>query len=122
MLRIRLLIALAAAALLAGCMSAPMERRQASLPSGVEGMWVDEQGNRSSFAGGRFETIAADTGAKLSDGSYRYADARTVAIEVRSLIRQSIINVNCALVSPSQLNCTSSTGNRFVLVRAPSAV
>ena len=75
----------------------------------------------SRFAGGVFETVATDTGNKLADGNYRYADNRTVEITVISLIRQTTTNVNCALANPSQLNCTSSTGQQFVLTRRRAA-
>ncbi|MCV0393843.1 MAG: hypothetical protein K5872_11940 [Rhizobiaceae bacterium] len=113
--------ALAALGLLAGCVMGPVERRSpavASQPTGVEGQWVDEQGvGVSTFAGGAFTTRALDTNSRLSEGSYRFVDNRTVSIEVRSLIRNTTSNVNCALATPNRLNCTNSEGNRFVLTR-----
>jgi len=119
----RAALGVAATLVLTGCMVGPGEQRSVAVrTSGVEGPWIDENGNRSSFAGGRFQTIAADTGATLSDGSYRYLDNRTVAMEVRSRIRQTTLNVNCAQVTTTQLNCTSSAGNQFVLRRAPGVV
>lgn len=117
---VRAALGVAAMLVLAGCMVGPSEQRSVAVrTSGVEGSWIDDNGNRSSFAGGRFQTVAADTGATLSDGSYRYLDTRTVTMEVRSRIRQTTLNVNCAQVTPSQLNCTSSAGNQFVLRRPP---
>jgi len=110
----------AAAASLAGCVrSGPGVGGPISVaPRGVEGEWMSTDGVAvSQFSGGAFQTNALDTGNKLADGSYRMADARTVEITVRSLIRQSTTNVNCALVTPTPLNCTSSNGQQFVLTR-----
>lgn len=110
----------AAAASLAGCVgSGPVVGGPIAVaPRGVEGEWLSTDGVAvSSFSGGAFQTNALDTGNKLADGSYRMADARTVEITVRSLIRQTSTNVNCALVTPNQLNCTSSAGQQFVLTR-----
>ena len=68
--RIGVALVLGAAVIAAGCQSAfgPTVRRTA----GVEGNWVDTNGvGLSSFNGGAFTTVAADTGNKLSEGSYR---------------------------------------------------
>ena len=103
-------IALAALAALAGCQTqgmGPGAGRVVATPSGVEG--------------GTFETLATDTNNQLSQGTYRYTDNRTVAIDVTSIIRQTQSTVNCALVTPQQLNCTSSSGQQFVLVRRQAA-
>jgi hypothetical protein len=90
----------------------------ARAPTGVEGEWLSTDGvAMSRFTGGAFETLAVDTGNKLATGSYRYADARTIEISVTSIIRQTTSSVNCALVTQQQLNCTSSGGQQFVLVR-----
>jgi len=113
-------LALAFSALLiAGCAtSGPSGQQNAAGPaSGVEGDWLSTDGVAvSRFAGGVFTTSALDTGNKLADGSYRVS-GNTVEITVVSLIRQTTTNVNCALVATSQLNCTSSTGQQFVLTR-----
>lgn len=112
----------ACAAVLAGCQMGSMERRApvaaAARPTGVEGDWLSTDGvSVSSFAGGQFVTRARDTGNTLANGTYSYSDNRTVAISMTSLIRQTTSNVNCALVTPAQLNCTSSSGAQFTLVR-----
>lgn len=111
----------AAAAALAGCVGAgPMVGGGPvnMAPRGVEGEWMSTDGVAvSRFSGGIFATNALDTGNKLAEGSYRMADARNVEITMRSLIRQTNSNVNCALVAPNQLNCTSSGGQQFVLTR-----
>jgi hypothetical protein len=110
------------ATVLAGCVSSgpggsgPI----ATAPRGVEGDWLSTDGVAvSSFSGGIFQTNALDTGNKLADGSYRMADARTVEITMRSLIRQTTTNVNCLMATASQLNCTSASGQQFVLTRRP---
>jgi hypothetical protein len=113
-------LAAAAALALAGCMSGgPGEPPIGSAPrSGVDGSWVDAQGTGiSTFSAGRFQTVATDTGQKLADGSYRMTGATSVEISGTSLIRQSPIGFNCLLVSTNQLNCTSSSGQNFVLSR-----
>jgi hypothetical protein len=111
----------ALAAILAGCMSAPQSsgpiRVAAPMRSPVEGAWIDAQGTGlSTFSGGVFQTVATDTGQKLSEGSYVNSQ-NSVQINGTSLIRQSPISFNCLLVSTSQLNCTSSAGTQFVLTK-----
>ena len=113
-------IAVAAlATVLAGCQSAsynpaPMAPPQ---PQGVEGQWVDPNGIVSSFSAGRFETRTTDTNSLLAQGSYTQTNPQLVEIELTSLLRNSTSRVNCALVTQSQLNCTSSTGAQFTLAR-----
>lgn len=119
----RTLITLAALAALAGCQTGGGGPAAVAVqPTGVEGDWLSTDGVAlSRFTGGSFETIATDTNNKLSQGTYRYTDNRTVAIEVTSIIRQTQSSVNCALVTQQQLNCTSSSGQQFVLVRRQAA-
>ena len=106
-------------AVLAGCMSgggggSPTRPAQ----TGIEGSWIDAQGTGlSTLSGGVFTTVATDTGQKLAEGSYVANGATSVQISGTSLIRQSPISFNCLLVSTSQLNCTSSAGQQFVLTR-----
>lgn len=115
----------AAAATLAGCVGAGPGIINGGPVSvaprgGVEGEWLSTDGIAvSRFSGGAFETNALDTGNKLADGSYCMADSRNVEITMRSLIRQTTSNVNCSLVAPNQLNCTSSGGQQFVMTRRP---
>ena len=112
-------MAAAAALLLAACTtSGPANAPMVSAPKGVEGSWIDAQGTGlSTISGGRFQTVATDTGQKLADGSYSLTGPTSVEINGTSLIRQSPISFNCLLVSTSQLNCTSATGQNFVLTR-----
>lgn len=112
-------LALAAAA----CVSSPPGGGPvANAPTGVEGEWISTDGVAiSRFNAGVFETVATDTGSKLADGSYRMVDPRTVEITVVSRIRQTTSAVNCAMVGTGQLNCTSSSGQQFVLTRRAAA-
>ncbi len=104
---------------LAGCMSGgPSYQPVRAAPTGVEGSWIDAQGTGlSTLSGGIFQTVATDTGQKLAEGSYVRNGQNSVQISGTSLIRQSPIGFNCLLVSTSQLNCTSSAGQQFVLTR-----
>ncbi|MER9657592.1 hypothetical protein NKJ26_29760 [Mesorhizobium sp. M0152] len=112
-------IAAAGLAALAACAtSGPGEPPMAAAPKGVEGSWIDAKGTGlSTFASGTFTTVATDTGQKLADGSYTMTGATSVQINGTSLIRQTAVSFNCLLVSTSQLNCTSSGGQNFVLTR-----
>ena len=109
---------LAALALAACTTAGPGEPLPEAAPKGVEGSWIDAQGTGlSTLTAGRFQTVATDTGQKLADGSYKLTGATSVEITGTSLIRQAPISFNCLLVSTSQLNCTSATGQNFVLTR-----
>jgi hypothetical protein len=107
------------AMILAACAtSGPGQPPMGAASTGVEGSWIDAQGTGlSTFTGGSFRTVATDTGQKLADGSYTMTGATSVEINGTSLIRQTPISFNCLLVSTSQLNCTSATGQNFVLTR-----
>jgi len=94
----------------------------AARPTGVEGSWQDPTGGVSTFSGGVFQTVASDTGEKLSEGRYTLTGSDSVAISGTSLARQrrnqpAEIAFNCLLASPNQLNCTSSGGQQFILTR-----
>ena len=94
----------------------------AARPSGVEGSWQDNTGGVSTFSGGVFQTVASDTGEKLSEGRYTLNGAESVAITGTSLARQrrnlpADVAFNCLLASTNQLNCTGSGGQQFILTR-----
>lgn len=117
-----------AALALAGCQMAPREAPPtgpiAAAPTGnIEGSWIDEAGTGlTTFSNGRFQTVATDSGERLSEGSYTFRDMNLVEINGQSIIRQSAISFNCAIATPEQLNCTSAAGQQFILRRQGSAV
>ncbi|WP_455477250.1 hypothetical protein [Bartonella sp. B41] len=89
-----------------------------NMPAGIDGEWVDENGIISSFRNGVFETRAADTKEKLSEGTYDYVGAQHVDIEIRSILRGTISKVNCVISNnTTQLFCTSRSGSQFSLKR-----
>lgn len=95
-------------------------RRPTTLPEDVipvEGSWRDLNGIVSDFRSGVFETRTTDTGSLLATGNYSYINTRLVRIRVKSIVRQTTSVVNCAIIKPEQMNCTSNTGIQFTLVR-----
>ena len=106
------------ALLAAACVSSPPAGGPVvNAPTGVEGEWFDPNGIKSTFYSGNFETRTTDTNQKLAEGTYRQVSPTLVEISVRSLVRNTVNNVNCAMAGTTQLNCTSSTGQQFVLTR-----
>ena len=83
----------------------------------VEGQWVDPNGIVSTFQAGTFTTRTTDTNQLLASGTYTNINAKLVEINMTSLLRNTQSRVNCALVTVSQLNCTSESGAQFSLVR-----
>ena len=113
-----------AAGLLSACQSIDFGGPVAVAPpaGAAEGQWVGTDGVAvSTFTNGAFSSNATDTGAKLAEGSYRYVDPNTVSITFTSLLRKTVVNANCAVVTQSQMNCTSSTGAQFSLMRRAAA-
>lgn len=115
-------VVVAGAALLSGCLASSPGGSGPSVvtpaPTGVEGSWLDAQGTGlSTLVAGSFSTVATDTGQKLADGSYVMTGANAITITGTSLIRQTQISFNCLLANPNQLNCTSASGQQFVLTR-----
>ncbi|MDA4847117.1 hypothetical protein [Hoeflea poritis] len=86
-------------------------------PNSIEGLWLDPNGIQSSFSAGRFETRTTDTNTLLATGKYTYINPRLVQVDIRSLVRNTNARVNCSLVSPTRLNCTSNEGGQFSLQR-----
>ena len=124
--KFRAVAAAAIALALAGCqgIGGPSQPRGGFAPntpppsSSFNGDWISTDGVAiSRFTNGHFETLATDTGNKLAEGNYTQTDASSVAISVTSLIRQNTTLVNCAMISQTQLNCTSSAGAQFSLIR-----
>jgi hypothetical protein len=117
--------ALAAMLTLSACQTIDFGGPVAVAPPPVgaaEGQWVGTDGvAMSTFANGAFTSNATDTGSKLAEGSYRYTDPQSVAITFKSLLRGTTVNANCAVVTSSQMNCTSSSGAQFSLIRRAAA-
>ncbi|WP_376745741.1 hypothetical protein [Sinorhizobium psoraleae] len=86
-------------------------------PVGVAGEWLDPNGFVSSFSGGEFKTRTTDTNQVLAYGTYVSSTPHLIEIRMTSLLRNRTTRVNCALVGPSQLNCTAESGSRFTLQR-----
>ncbi|MGG7516678.1 outer membrane lipoprotein Omp10 [Allorhizobium undicola] len=111
---------LAAALAVSSCMGPPPPRQvsyQPVQPQGVEGAWVDPNGIVSTFQGGTFSTRSTDTNALLASGTYTSMSPTLVEINMTSLVRKTQSRVNCALVTPGQLNCTTDSGANFSLRR-----
>lgn len=112
---------LTVATLLAACQSAPREvselPRSQPAPVGVEGTWADPNGIVSTFASGTFSTRTTDTNQLLASGSYVSITPKLVEINMTSMVRKTQQKVNCAMVTTSQLNCTTDTGAQFSLSR-----
>lgn len=83
----------------------------------VDGQWVDPNGIVSTFNAGTFSTRTTDTNQLLASGTYTSVSDRLVEINMTSLVRNTQSKVNCALVTPNQLNCTSDGGSQFSLAR-----
>ncbi|MCY1666142.1 outer membrane lipoprotein Omp10 [Rhizobium sp. SL86] len=110
---------IAAALMLTACVSSnePRQLPPPTQPQGVEGTWVDPNGIVSTFQAGTFNTRSTDTNALLASGTYTQSSPTLVEISMTSLVRQTQSRVNCALVSPTQLNCTADSGAQFSLTR-----
>jgi hypothetical protein len=106
------------ALLVAGCTSpGPRPLPPVQQTPTVEGSWVDPNGIVSTFQAGAFSTRTTDTNQLLASGTYVPLSDKLVEINMTSLVRNTQSKVNCALVTPSQLNCTSDTGAQFSLAR-----
>ncbi|QKD02050.1 hypothetical protein [Mesorhizobium loti] len=109
----------ALATMLAACTtSGPDQPPMAAAPKGVEGSWIDGTGKAlSTFNGGKYKTVSAETGEPFAEGTYTMTGATSLEITGTSLIRQTQINTNCLMVSINQLNCTDAAGKNFVFTR-----
>jgi hypothetical protein len=112
-------------ALLASCQTSMIETRAPALapaPVGIDGDWVDTRGiNTAKFGAGTFTSVDSTTGQTMARGSYNYVDQQNVNLAFTSLIRNTSVNAACLLVAQSQLNCTTSSGAKFTLVRRAAA-
>lgn len=93
-------------------------RMSSPKPAGIDGEWVDSRGiNTATFSAGTFTSFATDTGKVAARGSYSYRDQQNVDLAFTSMIRNTTVNAACLVVMPSQMNCTTSSGATFTLVR-----
>jgi hypothetical protein len=83
----------------------------------VDGRWVDKNGIVSTFQAGAFSTRSTDTNTLLASGTYVTLSPTLYEINMTSLVRNTQSRVNCALISPSQLNCTTDSNSQFTLTR-----
>lgn len=118
---IAILTILSAATALAACQG-PREVRELPpsrqmAPVGVEGSWVDPNGVVSTFSGGTFSTRTTDTNQELASGTYTNLSPTLVEINMYSVLRKTQSKVNCAMVTTSQLNCTTDSAAQFTLTR-----
>ena len=116
--------ALAASTALVACTTIDSGPVEPPKPRGIDGEWVDSRGvNTATFANGTFTSIMTDTQQVAARGSYTFTDSTqtSVALAFTSLLRNTTINANCFVVMPSQMNCTTSSGAKFSLVRKGSA-
>jgi hypothetical protein len=105
---------------LASCVSAPPQRSMApAAPQrpAVDGRWVDRNGIVSTFQNGTFSTHSTDSNTLLASGNYSMISPTLIEINMTSLLRNTQSKVNCAMVSQSQLNCTTDSNNQFSLSR-----
>jgi hypothetical protein len=83
-----------------------------------EGQWFDQNGILSTFNNGKFQTKTTDgTNTLLAIGDYKQVSPTLAEIELKSLVRRTVTKVNCALATQNRMNCTTSSGSQFALLR-----
>nr|WP_299506458.1 hypothetical protein [uncultured Rhizobium sp.] len=116
--------ALLAAAVLASCTT----ERERPLPTQsavvvIDGTWTDPNGLISTFQAGAFNTRTTDTNQLLASGTYvKLSGNNLYEISMTSHVQNKQSKVNCAMISPSQLNCTADSGAQFTLMRKANQV
>jgi hypothetical protein len=116
---------LIAAAALASCSTDGGDRPlpTAQAPVSIEGTWTDPNGLMSTFQAGNFNTRTTDTNQLLASGTYiKGAGANLYQINMVSHVQNKQSKVNCAMISPQQLNCTADSGAQFSLNRKSNTV
>ncbi|RIY00905.1 hypothetical protein D3218_10910 [Aureimonas flava] len=113
-----------AAALLAlsACQSMAPPPQMAAAPraTGLEGEWSSVGGPvayTATFAGGRFTSREAATGAVLAEGNYTKMGASQASIIYRSRSRNQQMSVNCNQMAADRLACVDANGSRFEFSR-----
>ena len=117
--------ALIAAATLASCTTDSSDRPAPNTPAApttIEGNWTDPNGLVSTFQAGNFNTRTTDTNQLLASGTYvKLPGNNLYAINMVSHVQNKQSKVNCAMISPQQLNCTADSGAQFSLIRKGAA-
>jgi hypothetical protein len=94
----------------------------APAPVSIEGTWTDPNGLISTFSAGAFNTRTTDTNQLMASGTYVNSSGNLYEISLTSLVQNKQSKVNCAMVSPNQLNCTADSGLQFTLSRQSNSV
>ncbi|MBL0371716.1 hypothetical protein JJB09_06720 [Rhizobium sp. KVB221] len=111
--------ALIVTAVLASC-TTERERPLPTQPAavGIDGAWTDPNGLISTFQAGSFNTRTTDTNQLLASGTYvKLPGNNLYEISMTSHVQNKQSKVNCAMISPGQLNCTADSGAQFTLMR-----
>ncbi len=117
------LIAIMAAATIAGCQSGNYGGGQAptiTAPAkpAVEGQWIGTDGVAiSTFQAGKFTSALAQSGEPLTEGSYTVEPNGLIKIQFYSVKAQKDVAANCLIAEGTRLNCTLDNGTQFSLVR-----
>ena len=109
-----------AAIAVSSCVSnSPAPRSMPSMTQrpAVDGRWIDRNGIVSTFQNGSFSTRSTDSNTLLASGTYVSISPTLYEINMTSLVRNTQSRVNCALISPGQLNCTTDSNSQFTLTR-----
>jgi hypothetical protein len=117
--------AIVLSAALAGCSSTERERPLPVAPAAVviDGTWSDPNGLISTFQAGSFNTRTTDTNQLLASGTYvKLPGNNLYEISMVSHVQNKQSKVNCAMISPAQLNCTADSGAQFSLSRRTDQV
>ncbi|WP_182085346.1 hypothetical protein [Aureimonas sp. ME7] len=118
----RALLLVAAGVAVSACQTAAPQQQASIAPraTGLEGQWASVGGPvayTATFAGGRFTSREAATGAILADGNYTKTGASAASIIYTSRSRNQQMSVNCNQMSADRLACVDANGNRFEFSR-----
>ncbi len=111
--------------LLSACSNTQYSRPIAPAPqvtvntSGIDGKWNHTKGIFvANFNGGKFRSIATDTGKPVAIGQYKQVDSQNVQLEWYGGASQSVRKANCNLVSPDYMRCMQTNGSSFEMQKS----